>query len=137
MSMFQVLVVGVFVVLAVATLVAGWRGTVTRGAALLALGVCGLGSVAVVWPHTMGTIAHELGIGRGADLLLYLTTLVMTVAFFYMYARFRRVERELTLLVRRMAIRNAEGPASAARSRAPTESGAAPRWGVSDVARGA
>ena len=34
----------------------------------------------------------------------------MVVAFFYTYTRFKRVERQLTLLVRRLAIQNAALP---------------------------
>jgi hypothetical protein len=33
---------------------------------------------------------------------------VMCVAFFYVYTRFRRLDRQLTLLVRKLAIQHAE-----------------------------
>ena len=108
MNLFQSLVVGLFVVLSVLTLSAGLRGTVRKRIVAFWLVLWVAGSVAVVWPHTTAMVAHALGIGRGADLLLYSTALVMIVAFFYVYTRFRRVERQLTLLVRRLAIQNAE-----------------------------
>jgi len=108
MNLFQSLVVSLFVVLSLLTLSAGLRGTVRKRIVGFWLAVWVVGSVAVVWPHTTAMVAHSLGIGRGADLLLYSTALVMIVAFFYVYTRFRRVERQLTLLVRRLAIQNAE-----------------------------
>lgn len=108
MNLFQSLVVALFVVLSMLTLSAGLRGTVRKRIVLFWLTLWMAGSVAVVWPHTTAMVAHSLGIGRGADLLLYSTALVMIVAFFYVYTRFRRVERQLTLLVRRLAIQNAE-----------------------------
>lgn len=108
MNLFQSLVVVLFVVLSLLTLSAGLRGTVRKRIVVFWLALWVGGSVAVVWPHTTAMVAHSLGIGRGADLLLYSTALVMIVAFFYVYTRFRRVERQLTLLVRRLAIQNAE-----------------------------
>jgi small membrane protein len=108
MNLFQSLVVGLFVVLSMLTLSAGLRGTVRKRVVAFWFALWVVGTVAVVWPHTTAMVAHSLGIGRGADLLLYSTALVMIVAFFYVYTRFRRVERQLTLLVRRLAIQDAE-----------------------------
>jgi small membrane protein len=108
MNLFQSLVLALFVVLSLLTLSAGLRGTVRKRIVAFWLALWAGGSVAVIWPHTTAMVAHSLGIGRGADLLLYSTALVMIVAFFYVYTRFRRVERQLTLLVRRLAMQNAE-----------------------------
>ena len=108
MNLFQTLVVGLFVVLAVFTISAGMRGAVRKRIVTFWLLVWLAGSVAVVWPRSTALIAHALGIGRGADLLLYSSVLVMCVAFFYVYTRFRRLDRQLTLLVRRLAMQNAE-----------------------------
>jgi hypothetical protein len=122
MNLFQSLVVVLFVALSLLTLSAGLRGTVRKRVVAFWLAVWLIGTVAVVWPHTTAMVAHSLGIGRGADLLLYSTALVMIVAFFYVYTRFRRVERQLTLLVRRLAIQGAE-----VRDRPGLPSSAAPR----------
>ncbi|MET0389260.1 MAG: DUF2304 domain-containing protein [Polyangiales bacterium] len=110
MNLFQSLVVALFVVLILLTLSAGVRGTIRKRIVVFWLALWGVGVVTVVWPHSTAVVAHALGIGRGADLLLYSSVLVMIVAFFYTYARFRRVERQLTLLVRRLAIQNAVQP---------------------------
>jgi hypothetical protein len=107
MTLFQTLVLGLFLILAVSTVSAGVRGAVRKRIVVFWLAVWLSGSIAVIWPHSTAVVAHALGIGRGADLVLYSSVLVMFVAFFYVYARFRKVERQLTLLVRRLAIQNA------------------------------
>lgn len=112
MTPFQSLVLALFVALAVLTLSAGVRGSVRKRIVLFWLSIWGAGSVAIVWPHSTKVLARALGVGRGADLLLYSSVLVMIVAFFYTYTRFKRVERQLTLLVRRLAIQNAAEPSA-------------------------
>ena len=106
MNLFQGLVLALFVVLAFFTLSAGVRGAVRKRIVVFWLSVWLLGSIAIVWPHSTALAAHALGNGRGADLLLYSSVLIMFVAFFYVYVRFRRLERQITLLVRRLAIQN-------------------------------
>lgn len=135
MSAFQTLIVLLFVTLAVLTLSAGLRGTVPKRVVAAGLLLWTFGAIATVWPHTVADLAHALGVGRGADLLLYMTTLSLAVVCFYMYARFRRVERQLTLLVRRLAMEAAnERTPPIMRSSIPSvdpirrsESGAGPR----------
>jgi small membrane protein len=104
MSAFQTLILLSFVTLAVLTLAAGLRGTAPKRVVAAGLLLWTFGAIATIWPHTVADLAHALGVGRGADLLLYMTTLSLAVVCFYMYARFRRVERQLTLLVRRLAM---------------------------------
>ncbi|HTU58537.1 MAG TPA: DUF2304 domain-containing protein [Polyangiales bacterium] len=104
MSAFQTLILLSFVTLAVLTLAAGLRGTAPKRVVAAGLLLWMFGAIATIWPHTVADLAHALGVGRGADLLLYMTTLSLAVVCFYMYARFRRVERQLTLLVRRLAM---------------------------------
>jgi hypothetical protein len=122
MNLFQAIALLLFALLSALTLSAGLRGTVRKRVVVFWLALWGVGSTAIVWPHSTALVAHALGIGRGADLLLYSTALVMIVAFFYVYSRFRRVERQLTLLVRRLAIQNAaQPPASPGSVRAGSE----------------
>jgi hypothetical protein len=66
---------------------------------------------AVLRPGDTTRVAQMLGVGRGADLLLYL--LVVAFAFFSVntYLRFKDIERRLTDLARSIAIRDARTPA--------------------------
>jgi hypothetical protein len=121
MNALQTLVVLLFVTLAVLTLSAGLRGTVPKRVVAGALLLCAFGAIATVYPDTVAQLAYALGVGRGADLLLYMTTLSLAVACFYMYARFRRVERQLTLLVRRLAMDAANERTPIMRSSIPND----------------
>ena len=69
------------------------------------------GIYAILRPQDVNWIAHKLGVGRGADLVLYL--LVVVVAFFAAntFLRFRTLERRFTDLARSVALSNAVVPA--------------------------
>lgn len=67
-------------------------------------------TIAIARPELTATIARALGIGRGADLVLYIAILAMVFGFFAVYVRMRRIESDLTKIVRELAIRNAEEP---------------------------
>ena len=65
-------------------------------------------AIAIARPSITAAIAHFLGIGRGADLVLYIAILAMVFGFFAVYVRLRRIESELTKVVRELAIRSAD-----------------------------
>ena len=65
-------------------------------------------AVAIARPELTATIAQALGIGRGTDLVLYVAILAMVFGFFAVYVRMRRIESDLTKIVRELAIRNAD-----------------------------
>jgi hypothetical protein len=67
-------------------------------------------AIAIAKPELTATIAKALGIGRGTDLVLYFAILFMIFGFFAVYVRLRRVESDLTKIVRELAIRSAEEP---------------------------
>lgn len=63
-------------------------------------------------PQTTDVIAQQLGVERGADLLVYCAVIVLVYGMYRMYIRMTRVERELTELVRKVAIDRAQKPKS-------------------------
>ena len=63
-------------------------------------------AVAIARPEITADVARLLGIGRGTDLVLYFAILGMVFGFFAMYVRMRRIESDLTKIVRELAIRN-------------------------------
>ena len=67
-------------------------------------------AVAVARPEITSEIAHVLGIGRGTDLVLYFAIVGMLFGFFTFYVRLRRIESDLTKIVRELAIRSADSP---------------------------
>jgi hypothetical protein len=69
-------------------------------------------AVAIARPEITVRVAHILGIARGADLVFYLAILGMFLGFFAVYVRFRRMESEMTRIVRELALRSPKEPDS-------------------------
>ena len=109
MNMFQIILLVFLGTLGVAVLVFGARRSIGRPIAVVMLVVLAIGMLATLDPDRMTVIARTLGISRGSDLILYVMTLVVLQGFFIFYLRLRKVRRELTLLVRRLAIMEAPG----------------------------
>jgi len=63
---------------------------------------------AVVRPNDVTWMANRLGVGRGADLVLYLLVAGFALATLNTYLRFRELDRRFTDLTRTLAIREAE-----------------------------
>ena len=63
---------------------------------------------AVLRPDDLSMVAHWVGVGRGADLLLYLLAIGVIFIALNFYLRVRQLERALTDLAREMAVREGE-----------------------------
>ncbi len=71
--------------------------------------VIGLTAVGfVLFPNLATAIAHALGVGRGADLLLYLWLIAGVYAILLLYQHIRELEHKVTELVRAIAVRDAD-----------------------------
>lgn len=67
--------------------------------------------IALVWhPEAANAIAGVVGIGRGADLLLYCWVIISLLMGFVLNARIHFLHRELTDLARAVALKDAESP---------------------------
>ncbi len=108
MTTFQAVGLPLIGLLAVITLVAVVRHVINLRAGMGWLLLWIAAAVAIAKPSITAVIAHALGIGRGADLVLYCSILGMLIAFFLVYTRFKRLDREITRLVRHLAIRDVE-----------------------------
>lgn len=60
--------------------------------------------VSIINPELTTRIANLVGVGRGADLLLYVLTAVFLYVVVGFYLKFRDVERQVTVLARRLAL---------------------------------
>ncbi len=107
MTAFQIFLIAALAAVGVTLVALALRGAIGRVAALLWLAVVSAGIVFAVAPNLTTVIARAIGISRGTDLLLYLLVLVVLYGFLAIYLKLRRVRRELTLLVRELAIREA------------------------------
>ncbi len=64
-----------------------------------------LGIVAIV-PDVTSFLADIFGVGRGVDLAIYLGIILLYYLIFKIYVRIERMERDLTKLVRKIAVDN-------------------------------
>jgi small membrane protein len=66
-----------------------------------------VGGIALaMYPDLSTVVANQIGIGRGADLILYVFVLLGLFHYVSVSAELRRVEREITAVVRHIAIEN-------------------------------
>jgi len=68
----------------------------------------GLAVYFILFPEQTNLIAHKLGVGRGADLLFYICILFFLFVALKLYARIRRLEKQLTDLVRQQTLKEAK-----------------------------
>lgn len=71
----------------------------------------GLGAAAiflVLLPSAATVIAHSLGVGRGTDLVLYLSLILIFFLLLRFWAQTRQLESKVTELLRQVAILNAK-----------------------------
>ena len=71
------------------------------------------GVVLIAVPDLSTAIAQMVGVGRGADLVLYLGLLGLSFVCLLLYAKLRELETALTELVRTIALANAITPETA------------------------
>jgi small membrane protein len=68
-------------------------------------GLVWLGTAAMILvPDTTSLLAHRLGIGRGVDLIVYLSLLLSFALIFRLYVALARLEQTITALVSAMAL---------------------------------
>ncbi len=74
-----------------------------------------MGSVIMVWrPETSTQLAHWVGVGRGVDLIMYVSVTLLLILVFQLHVAHVRLERTLTELVRRQALQKFESTMSVA-----------------------
>jgi len=66
------------------------------------------GAVAVVVPETTDEIAHFVGVGRGADLVTYMSIVAVLFVLVHYYGKFVSLQRNLTEITRELAIMRAD-----------------------------
>ena len=110
MGLFQTLGVAGSLLIAL-LIVAVMVRTASRRVALLPwLGVWLLAAGAIAVPDATTRVARLLGIGRGADVVLYFAVLIGLWLAFRLSLAQRRIERQMTQLVREVALRDAQAP---------------------------
>ncbi len=104
MTNFQTIGVTVAAVLFITTIAAATGRAINRRAAIAWLALWVGAGVAIARPSITIRIARLLGIGRGADLVFYCAILAMLIGFFVVYIRLKRLDHQITILVRHAAL---------------------------------
>ena len=104
---FQWLSIPILAVLLLRELLRGRRGSETTVLWLLRCCIWLGAAATIAEPDHVTLIAREIGIQRGADLVLYLFVLTSIGTSFFFYSRYVRLQRQITQLVRHLAIQDA------------------------------
>ena len=101
------LVVGIVVIVGWLFMKRGAKQLAVRRLLIIAFAVFAV--FTVLFPGALSRVANLVGVGRGADLLLYMTVLVL--GFLALQeARTKAAEKRTTYLARRLALDEAEQP---------------------------
>jgi len=73
---------------------------------LFAMIACAL--LFIIWPNLTNAIAQKLGVGRGADLIFYISILIFWFVILKLYVRIRRLEHLFTAFIRADAIKKGQ-----------------------------
>lgn len=80
------------------------QGISSRGVRLAVLGMLAAGAYLVWRPEHANAMAQALGVGRGADLLMYLWVVITLSVILLLYLKIVAMNRMLTQLARRLAL---------------------------------
>ncbi|MBK8142294.1 MAG: DUF2304 domain-containing protein [Chitinophagaceae bacterium] len=75
---------------------------------ILLLLLVGAAVVFILFPEITNQLAHNLGVGRGADLVFYTSIIIFWYVILKFYARLRKLEQTITAIVRKNALEQAE-----------------------------
>jgi hypothetical protein len=108
MNLFQILAIGSLSVVMLGELARLGQGRISTGGWLVRTTIWLAALVAIARPLLLQSIANLLGIGRGTDVLLYLLVFVFLGTSFFLYSRTILLQRQVTELIRRYALDNAQ-----------------------------
>lgn len=81
------------------------HGNQSRLVALFGAAIWLSAGIAIYRPELTIWFAEILGVGRGADLVLYVLAVSFLLSIFFIYNKFRKMESNITELVRHLALR--------------------------------
>ncbi len=109
MTLIQVILLLMILSLAVITIA---RFRVRFFATLIVCMVGATGIVFVLQPELSSVVARMLGVGRGADLVMYFGLLGLAFTIVMLYSKLRSVESRMTEIIRAVSIAQVEIPKS-------------------------
>ncbi len=80
-------------------------GSLTIGGFVLWSLIWASATIVVVWPGLTFNLAHQLGIGRGADAIVYTSIGLLFYLIFRLYIKISTIDQEMTRMIRAMALK--------------------------------
>lgn len=103
------IILGIFLVFAVTRVLLRLKdGTLTLRSFIFWTGIWILAIVGVVKPELTTILAKKLGIGRGSDVVVYASILLLFYLIFRTNVMMENLRHDLTQLVRLIALKNAK-----------------------------
>ena len=62
----------------------------------------------VFYPSASTKIANRLGVGRGTDLIVYLTIVILIFVLLMMYAKIKKLEEMITTIIREKTLKESK-----------------------------
>ncbi len=110
MSIIQFLII-VFALFAITRTVRQFKkGVVTRRWLLFWILFWIVAGVVAALPQSADALARVVGVGRGADVVIYLSLVVIFYLIFRLYVKIEQVESEITRLVRKLSVDELDDP---------------------------
>ncbi len=99
----------IFCLLALVRVLARFRANdVSLGSLLVWAGVFLSALVVVIIPEVASQSAKLLGVGRGADLVVYVSLFILFFTVFRLVVALERAKRDITTLTREVALKNSD-----------------------------
>lgn len=83
-----------------------YQGRLSRSFTTLWLALWTAMLIVIAQPNILSKISQLVGIGRGADLALYLSILVVFFLIYLIFVKLNKLENQFTILIRQLALKN-------------------------------
>src|SRR3989338_818694 len=103
------ILISLFILFVLSRIVLRWRdGSISFGESIFWLLLWIAVGLLVLLPQTSAVLAKVLGVGRGADAVVYISIIILFYAMFRVVVKLEFIEHEITQIVRNLTIQNAE-----------------------------
>ena len=103
------IIITLFVVIVVFRLTKKYKESILKTSEFIGWLIIWVIVVVVFWlPQTTSYLAALLGIGRGVDLAVYLSVILLFYLIFRLYLKIDRQQKDITKIIRHLALNNKE-----------------------------
>lgn len=107
-SFLQILLLLLIVFTFSRTVLRAKEGKVMLGEFIFWFSLWASGLILVIWPNTATIVADKIGVGRGADAVIYTSLVILFYLLFRTHVELENLRHEITKLVQEIALRSQE-----------------------------